>query len=75
MEQSTLMNETQLIQQAVAILIEKLGPTDTNRFLSLKSSERLDSVLRHQAWQNTLNKDVFFDEVFGKIPAAVEKND
>ncbi len=75
MEQSTLMNETQLIQQAIAILIEKLGTTDANRFLSLKSSERLDSVLRHQAWQNTLNKDAFFDEVFGKIPAAVEKND
>ena len=50
MEQSTLMNETQLIQQAIAILLEKLGATDTNRFLSLKSSQRLDSVLRHQAW-------------------------
>lgn len=75
MEQSTLMNETQLIQQAIGILLEKLGTTDTNRFLSLKSSQRLDSVVRHQAWQNTLNKDAFFDEVFGKIPAAVEKND
>jgi hypothetical protein len=75
MEQSTLMNETQLIQQAIAILIEKLGTTDTNRFLSLKSSERLDSVLRHQTWQKTLNKNDFFDEIFGETHSAVEKSD
>lgn len=75
MEQSTLMNETQLIQQAIGILLEKLGTTDTNRFLSLKSSQRLDSVVRHQAWQKTLNKDAFFDEVFGGTHGAVEKND
>lgn len=75
MEQSTLMNETQLIQQAIGVLLEKLGTTDTNRFLSLKSSQRLDSVVRHQAWQNTLNKDAFFDEVFGGTHGAVEKHD
>lgn len=69
------MNETQLIQQAIGVLIEKLGTTDTNRFLSLKSSERLDSVLRHQAWQKTLNKENFFDEVFGDTHHAAEKND
>ena len=64
MEQSVLINETQLIQQAIVILLEKLGTTETNRFLSLKSSQRLDSVLRHQTWQNTLEKDAFFDDVF-----------
>jgi hypothetical protein len=41
------------------ILLEKLSTTDTNRFLSLKSSQRLDSVLKHQAWQEALNKDAF----------------
>ncbi|CAG1771389.1 hypothetical protein BAC3_01779 [uncultured bacterium] len=64
MEQSILVNENQLIQQAISILIEQLGTMDTNRFLSLKSSQRLDSVLRHQTWQDTLNKDSFFDDVF-----------
>jgi hypothetical protein len=64
MEQSTMINETQLIQQAIAVLIERLGATNANRFLSLKSSERLDSILRHQTWQKTLDKDNFFDEVF-----------
>ncbi len=64
MEQAVLTTESQLIQQAIMILLEKLGTTDTNRFLSLKSSQRLDSVLRHQAWQKTLDKDDFFDEVF-----------
>ena len=64
MEQAVLTTESQLIQQAIMILLEKLGTTDTNRFLSLKSSQRLDSVLRHQAWQKTLDTDEFFDEVF-----------
>jgi hypothetical protein len=64
MEQSVLVNENQLIQQAITVLIEKLGATDANRFLSLKSAQRLDSVLRHQTWQDTLEKDSFFDNVF-----------
>ena len=64
MEQVVLTNETQLIQQAIQILLEQLGTTDTNRFLALKYTERLDSVLRHQTWQKDLDKDSFFDEVF-----------
>jgi hypothetical protein len=64
MEQSVLINESQLVQQAITVLIEKLGTTDANRFLSLKSAQRLDSVLRHQNWQNTLEKENFFDDVF-----------
>ncbi len=64
MKHAVLTDETQLIQQAIMVLLEKLGTTDTNRFLSLTSSQRLDSVLRHQAWQNTLDKDDFFGEVF-----------
>ncbi len=63
MEQVVLTNETQLIQQAIQILLEQLGTTDTNRFLALKSTERLDSVLRHQTWQKDLDKISFFDEV------------
>jgi len=66
MEQSVLVNDNQLIQQAISVLIDKLGATDTNRFLSLKSAQRLDSVLRHQTWQDTLEKDSFFDDVFSK---------
>ena len=31
MEQVVLTNETQLIQQAIQILLEQLGTTDTNR--------------------------------------------
>lgn len=64
MQPAVLINETQLIQQAISVLIEKLGATDANRFLSLKSAQRLDSVLRHQNWQKTLEKNAFFDEIF-----------
>lgn len=64
MEQSVLINENQLVQQAISVLIEKLGATDANRFLSLKSAQRLDSVLRHQTWQDTLDKDSFFGDIF-----------
>jgi accessory colonization factor AcfC len=64
MEQAVLTNKSQLIQKAMQILLEKSGTTDTNRFLSLKSSQRLDSVLRHQNWQKTLDNDVFLMRFF-----------
>jgi hypothetical protein len=44
----------------IHILLENTSQTDTNRFLSLKSSQRLDFVLRHQTWQKTLDKDEVF---------------
>jgi len=36
------------------------------RFINLPKKRRLESVKRHREWQKLLNKDRFFDEVFGK---------
>ena len=44
MTPSTLMSEEQLVTQAVAALIEKLGLLEDTRFLALKNQGRIDSV-------------------------------
>jgi len=64
MKQNILMTEEQLINQAVNVLIDKLGFLETTRFLALKSEPELDSIEWHQKWQAQLDKDSFFDEVF-----------
>ncbi len=65
MKQSQFISEDRLLKRAIGILMEKLGPVETNRFLSLPLKERKESVKRHQEWQSKLDKDTFFNEVFG----------
>jgi hypothetical protein len=66
MKTSTFMNEDQLIATAIDVLIEKLGPVETNRFLTLPQKKRMESVKRHGLWQSQLKKDQFFDKVFSQ---------
>lgn len=61
----TVMTEEQLICQATDALIDNLGIMEATRFLTLKPQGRMESVERHRAWQNGLDKEAFFDEVFG----------
>ena len=65
MKKSHYIGEDQLLKKAIDILMEKLGPVETNRFLSLPAKKRLESVKRHRLWQSKLDKDSFFKEVFG----------
>ena len=58
--------EEQLIKQAVTTLFKNLGPVETYRFLSMPSKKRMDSVERHRLWQDGLDKEIFFNEIFGK---------
>jgi hypothetical protein len=60
------LSEKQLIQKALEALLENLGPVETTRFLSLVREERVESVLRHQRWQETLDQDDFFKQVFAE---------
>jgi len=62
MKKSQYINEDQLIKKAIDILMEKLGPVETSRFLTKK---RIESVKRHRLWQSRLDKDFFFKKVFG----------
>ena len=64
MTTETVMTEEQLIRQATDALIDNLGIMEATRFLTLKHQGRLESVERHQLWQNGLDKEEFLDEVF-----------
>jgi hypothetical protein len=58
--------EDQLIQKALETLMSTLGPMETTRFLSLARAGRVESVARHRQWQETLEQEEFFDQVFGQ---------
>ena len=64
MSEYILMNEEQLIKKAVQVLVREFGSVEASRFLSIPQHKHEDSLEHHKAWQNGLNKDVFFDDVF-----------
>jgi hypothetical protein len=64
MSKYTVMNEEQLIEKAVQLLVREFGSVEASRFLAIPQRKREDSLKRHQGWQNGLDKDTFFDEVF-----------
>jgi len=66
MKTEVVLTDEELIRQAIDLLADKMGMLETIRFLSLRSLNRTDSVERHQQWQAELDKDAFFDHVFGK---------
>jgi hypothetical protein len=65
MNSNVLLEDDKLVRIAVQLLLKKLGPIETQRFLSLPTAKRLDSVKRHAQWQRNLKKKEFFDKVFG----------
>jgi hypothetical protein len=64
MKRKVIEDNQKLIELAVGALLDKLGPVETNRFLSLNSQSRMDSVKRHHNWQSKLDKEEFFAKVF-----------
>ncbi len=62
------LTEDELIERALTALMEALGPVEAMRFLSLPRTRRLESVERHRQWQDNLNQDQFFDQVFAFAP-------
>jgi hypothetical protein len=65
MKQSQFLSEETLVQRAIEVLLETLGPVETSRFLSLPVKKRTESVKRHREWQAGLEKEQFFKAVFG----------
>jgi hypothetical protein len=63
------MEEESVIKKGVQVLIKELGPVEALRFMNLPKKKTLDSVRRHREWQKLLDKDSFFDEVFGGLPS------
>jgi len=66
MKTSQFITEEELLERAISLLLDKLGPVETKRFLSLELPKRLESVQRHRQWQAGLDEDEFYDQVFGK---------
>jgi len=64
MKAEKYLNEDDLVRKAVDILIQKLGPIETARFINITQKRRIESVKRHRQWQKQLSKDNFYDEVF-----------
>ncbi len=58
------MPEEQLIDQALKALTAVLGPIETMRFLTLPREKRIDSVEQHRQWQESLDRNIFYDQVF-----------
>jgi hypothetical protein len=58
------LQEEELVRRAIAALLRSLGPVEATRFLTLPRRQQVDAVQRHREWQETLDQDVFFDQVF-----------
>lgn len=65
MRPNEYISEDELFNRAIKLLTEKLGPLETSRFLSIANQKRKESVKRHRQWQEKLNKDIVFKEIFG----------
>lgn len=66
MKQGKFLSDEQLVEQAMNVLMDKLGPVETMRFLPLPAKQLVESAKRHQKWQATLDKERFFDDVFSE---------
>jgi hypothetical protein len=60
------MDEEIVNKKATEVLIRELGLVEAVRFTNIPQEKRLESVTRHRGWQKLLEKNSFFDEVFGK---------
>lgn len=58
------LDEEVMIKKGIQVLVDTLGSMEAVRFMTLPREKRIDSVQRHREWQDTLNKDAFFNEVF-----------
>jgi hypothetical protein len=64
MSLTTMMPDKELIKKVTEILFRELGYTDAIRFLSLPKEKKMESVERHRNWQNTLDNDKFYNDIF-----------
>ena len=56
MKQGQYIKEEKLLKQGVDILMEKLGPIETSRFLSIPPQKRIKSVKRYKSGNLNLIK-------------------
>ncbi|MFO7640658.1 MAG: hypothetical protein R6X17_05155 [Candidatus Competibacteraceae bacterium] len=66
MKTARYLDEEVVIKKGMQALIGALGSVEAVRFITLPRERRIESVKRHRQWQETLNKDEFFDDVFAQ---------
>ena len=66
MKAAKYLNEEVVIKKGMQALVSALGSMEAVRFMTLPREKRIESVRRHREWQDTLNKDAFFNDVFVK---------
>ena len=66
MKTARYLDEEMVIKKGMQALIGALGSVEAVRFITLPRERRIESVKRHRQWQETLNKDEFFDDVFAQ---------
>lgn len=59
------LDDDRVIERGINALHRVLGPAGTRRFIALARPHTEDSVTRHRKWQEKLDKDSFFREIFG----------
>ncbi len=64
MSEHSVMNEEQLIEKAVQLLVRELGSVEASRFLVIPQHKLNYSLKRYHVWQDGLDKETFFDQVF-----------
>ncbi len=66
MKAARYQDEDVMVEKGVRALIDALGSVEAVRFMTLPRVRRIESIKRHRAWQSTLNKDEFFEDIFGQ---------
>ena len=60
--------EEMMIRKGIEALMKALGPVETARFLALPRHRYGDYVEWHRQWQESLDPERFFDQVFSAEP-------
>lgn len=74
MTTATYLSDDELITRGLDALMQALGPVEATRFLTLSKSRRLESVEQHRRWQEALDVESFFDQVFGASVQNVDSS-
>ena len=63
MKTGVIGEDEQLVEKAVDVLFDKLGPVDAARFLAIPKKRRMEPVKRHRLWQAQLNRKAFLEKI------------
>lgn len=65
MKTTKYLSDEVILKKGLEALVKALGPVEAVRFITMPCDKRIESVKRHRDWQKKLDKDAFFNEVFG----------